>query len=209
MADVGADRGEIFVIPVLKVHQAIDKLLSQDVHQFFPAYLHLRREAASQGTTTEIEPNWATLSEDLRMEGGPTGKVHLRPFWVGARNNYQEWLGENLAGSYSPRSIRSAGYNVIEVDSKRRFALKDHHWELALEHLLNGRRMSAVALAAFMLRDFGWVSTTGPTVIDLLIGFRRRFGYSDDVEFNSLYDSTWGTSDSDPWFELLVDEEAQ
>lgn len=196
---------ETYAIPAAKVRDAIDKLLSRRTHAWFPAYLHIRREAATQGRMEEIEPNWNVLSEDLRMTGGPDGKVHMRPFWNEARNAHQEWMGPNLPGSYSPSSIRRAALEVITVDAAGRYGLREQHWNLALTHLLNDERLSAVALAAFMLRDRGWRAETLPTVTDLVAGFRAEFGYGpdDDVEFDTLYESEWGTGPDEEWFEVL------
>lgn len=192
---------DIYVIPTAQVRAAIDKLLSRDIHQHFPAYLHLRRESALQGRTDEIEPNWATLSEDLRMDGGPPDKVHLRPFWKGTRNSHQEWLAGNLQGSYAPSSIREALLSVVQPDAQGLFALNEDHAKKALDSLLLGTRLSGVALAAFWFRDRGWTADEAPTVDDLLAGFRSEFGYrpEDDIEFNTLYELDWGSAET--WFE--------
>lgn len=201
---------ETYVVPAGKVRASINKLLSRHTHAWFPAYLHIRREAATQGRMAEIEPNWNVLSDDLRMAGGPAGKVHLRPFWNEARNAYQEWMGPNLAGSYSPSSIRRAALEVITVDAAGLYGLRDHHWDLALTHLLNDERLSGVALAAFMMRDRGWAATSTPTVGDLVAGFRTEFGYGpgDDEEFDTLYELEWGSDPEDVWFEVLAEETA-
>lgn len=196
---------ETYVVPAGKVRASINKLLSRRTHAWFPAYLHVRREAATQGRMSEIEPNWNVLGNDLRMEGGPPGKVHLRPFWNEARNAYQEWMGPNLAGSYSPSSIRRAALEVITIDAAGLYGLRDHHWDLALQNLLGGERLSGVALAAFMLRDRGWRSSTAPTIDDLVRGFRYEFGYGpdDDEEFDTLYELEWGSDPTEVWFEVL------
>lgn len=194
----------VYVIPIARVSEAIDRLLDRDTHQYFPAYLYLRQLAGRAGRLTGLAPEWPELGAVLDMPGGPPGKPYLRPFWPGRRTSHQEWLASNLAGSYSASSLRAgrAPLQVVETDARGRFNLRDRHWELALEHLLLGERMSVIALAAFVFRDWGFVSDSEPGQRDLIDIFRReyRYGPDDDMEFDTLYDSEWrGTSDK--WFE--------
>jgi hypothetical protein len=200
----GGEGEQIYVIRTARVREAIDVLWSRDTHQFFIAYLHLRRRAGEMGTTENLRPRWAELSATLATPGGPHGKPHLRPFWKGARSAGQQWLGQNLAGSYSPASIRGVPAKVIETTADGGYTLRERHWELAMEHFLLGKRMNAVALAAFLFRDYGILDTLPPGASDLVALFRAEYGYSrvDEVEFQHLYDEEWHGDPGDwaePW----------
>lgn len=186
-----------------RVRDCIDALLQRDTHPHFVAYLYLRFLAGKSGSMKGLQPNWADLGKVLEVPGGPAGKPYLRPFWRGERNAGQEWLNENLAGSFAPSSLRVVLGRVVQTDAQRRYSLRPKHWELAREHLLFKEPIPVVALAGFLFRDYGFVATTPPSSIELIDVFRREYGYTaeDDVEFNALYDSSW-TGQDGQWFEL-------
>jgi hypothetical protein len=152
-------------------------------------------------------PNWSDLGKLLEVPGGPPGKPYLRPFWRGERNAGQEWLNDNLAGSFSPSSLRVVLGRVVTTDAERRYSLRPKHWELASEHLLFNEPMPVLALAGFMLRDYGLVAESPPSSSDLVAAFRGEYGYRerDEVEFASLYDTAWLGAPGD-WFERLATE---
>ena len=200
-----APAGDVYVLNSQRVRESIDVLLEHQTHQFFIAYLYLRSLAAREGRLDQLSPSWPDLGEWLRMEGGPPNKPHLRPFWKGQRNAGQEWLASNLAGSYSPSSLRTEPLRVVQTDATGRFSLRDNHAELALEHLLFGQPLEAVALGAFLYRDYGLIAPAQPAVDDLVVVFRQDFGYDDEHsdEFETLYVTTW--RGSNPWFEPWPD----
>jgi hypothetical protein len=181
-------------------------LLGRDIHQFFVAYLHLRRLAGRLGRITDLEPNWAQLGTLLEVPGGPEGKPYLRPFWKGARDAHQEWLNRNLAGSFSPSSLRGVPARVVETDASGRYSLREDHWRLAREHLLFERPVPVLSLAAFLFRDFGLRSDHKPGPEDLISLFRVQYSYTpnDDAEFAHLFDTKWRGGDG-PWSEPLDD----
>ena len=204
MSEAQTAESAIYTIPVARVRESIDSLLARDIHQFFIAYLFLRRTAARIGRTTALTPDWSELGVLLEVSGGPPGKPFLRPFWRGQRNAGQEWLNSNLAGSYAASSLRGVPMRVVETDASGRFNLRPEHWNLAFEHLLFKKKVPALAVAAFVFRDYGIVSELLPSPEDLIALFRREYGYrpEDDVEFSALYDDAWRGSDG-PWAETF------
>lgn len=205
MSTVGAAEA-IYVLPVQRVRESITHLLERDTHPFFIAYLHLRRLSGRQGRTTGLAPSWPDLGTILEVTDNPfPGKPYLRPFWKGQRRAGQEWLNENLAGSYAPSSLRGVPMQVVETDASGRFNLRDDHWRLAFHHLLFDAPISALAIAGFVFRDYGIVADGPPGPSDLIGLFRTEYGYrsEDDAEFNQLYDMSW-TGEEGPWSELLA-----
>jgi hypothetical protein len=203
------DAGPLFVLRVERVKESIDRLLSRDTHPFFIAYLHLRREAGRVGQPSGLVPEWSQLGDLLRVTGAPDEKPYLRPLWSGKRDAAQEWLNRNLAGSYAASSIRAVRVRkVISTDAEGAFALKAKHWDLALEHLLIGKRIDVVALAAFLFRDFGFVNAVEPQPPDLVEAFRSYYRYraENDKEFDTLHDASW-TGIPGPWFEPFASAE--
>lgn len=201
MAASDSMNGDVYVILSQRVRESIDALLEHQTHQFFIAYLYLRSLAAREGRLDQLAPSWPELGEWLRMEGGPPGKPHFRPFWKGQRNAGQEWLASNLAGSYSPSSLRTEPLRVVQTDAAGKFSLRENHAELALEHLLFGEPIQAAALAGFLYRDYGFIAPAPPTVDDLIAVFRRDFGFDEEhtAEFETLYVTTW--TGGERWFE--------
>jgi hypothetical protein len=207
VTDIGARTDNTNVLRPERVREAIDKLLSRDTHSFFIAYLWLHRQAVLQGTTDGIEEHYAELAPYLAVAGGPAGKPYLRPFWTGTRDGGQEWLNRNLAGSYGPSSIRKNVRPVVTTNADEEFVLQEDHWEKALHHFLYDEKMPVIALAAFLLRDHGFVSSSPPTADDLIAAFRDDFRYGDDMqhEFDTLFDTSWNPY-GDDWFESLPAE---
>ena len=104
------------------VRSAISQLRAQSVHPYFPAYLHLRRQAAAQGSTQDIDPDWHELSPFLQVRDAPTAKPHFRPFTSGTGASDGEWLNPNLAGSFAPSSLRPGQppLHVVEISTTAR-----------------------------------------------------------------------------------------
>src|SRR5580704_9599020 len=145
-----------FQVPTLEaVRWGIQTLKASRVHPFFLAYLHLRKQAAEQGTMDDIVPDWEELGTYLRVRGAPPGKPYYRPLWHGnATDPGRYWLNPNLAGSYAPSSLRNVPTRVVGINGSH-FSLRPEHARLAREHLLYEEPISAIALAAFLYRDFG------------------------------------------------------
>ena len=191
-----------FVLTVPTVRWAIDELRSAKVHPFFLAYLHLRKHAGTDGTSV-ITPHWDELGDVLRVPGGPPGKPYYRPLWHGNvddRGRY--WLNRNIAGSYSPSSLREVPRRVVDlVDSE--FVLKPAHARLAREHLLFDKPLSAAALAAYFYRDYGFYPPPpgSPSPFDLPVLLREDYRLTDD-EFAVLFDDGISAPDMEmEWFE--------
>jgi hypothetical protein len=194
------------VLAESKVREAITTLIGRRTHPLFVAYLHLRQVAAQSptGSLTDIQPVWTEVSEVLRVPDAPSKHPHLRPFWSTANSKIDRyWLNDNLAGSFAPSSLRG-GNGIVGVvfiaQADKSFTLLEGHVQAALTGLLFDQRMPVHALAAFLLRDHGFINPTMPIPDDLIPIFRERYGVADDDEFNTLYDTTipWGSND--PWF---------
>jgi hypothetical protein len=197
-----AANAEIYVLPVARARESVSKLLGQEAHPFFVAYLYLRGIAGRVGRLTGLSPNWPTLGTLLEVLDAPPGKPYLRPFWKGSRAAGQEWLNANLAGSFAPSSLRGIPQKVIEIDAAGKFNLRPDHPQRAFQHLLSSKRLPALAVAGFLFRDYGILSESPPTPEMLIALLRQEYGYraEDDSEFNLLYDTTW-TGEDGAWAE--------
>jgi hypothetical protein len=192
-------------MPVGRVRESIDKLLSRNTHPYFVAYLYLRSLQGSASTLAPLNPDWTELSRLLEVSGAPPSKPHLRPFWKGERNAGQEWLNKNLAGSFAPSSLRNVPARVVTTDAQGRFILRKDHWELARKHLLFDVPLPALAVASFVFRDYGFMASSLPDRDALVEAFRREYGYADDNEFNRLYETEW-SGKAGPWFHPIAEE---
>lgn len=212
MAESGDPAEErTFVLGLEPIRWGIGQLLERRTHPWFPAYLQLRRVAGQRGALDGLNPTWGDLGHFLKTPGGPSNKPYLRPFWHQTTNADQAWLNPNLAGSYSPASLRGgqAQSSVIEIEDSG-FVLKPQHWRLALTHLLYEEPMPVIPLCLFLYRDFGF-TTNGPSLgpTDLIEAFRGDFGYEggvDDNEFETLYAPE--IPERTDWFDPLASAEA-
>lgn len=205
---------DVRVIRIERVMEAIDVLLMHGAHQWYPGYMSLRRQARLQSgdgalNYSEIEPNWRDLGEFLAVPGGPPNKPYLRPFWSGTRDRGQEWLNQNLAGSYAPSSWRNVQLKLASEISDGRIALREDHATVALKVLLNDTPLPALPAAAFFLRNHGFQNSSDTDVDVLIRAFAYEFGYrkGDEEEFLTLYDVEWTSANSGGW--LTTNEQHQ
>jgi hypothetical protein len=133
-------------------------------------------------------PDWEELGTYLRVPGGPAGKPYYRPLWNGkGLDPGRYWLNPNLAGSYSPSSLRNVPMRVVSTAGSH-FSLLPEHARLAREHLLYGEPISAIALAAYLYRNFGLSSSNPLEPADLAEVLRQDFHYlPEDDEFAVLF----------------------
>jgi hypothetical protein len=198
----------VSVLTLEAVRWGVSTLKAAKVHPFFLAYLHLRKLAQEQGSTTDIAPAWDDLGRYLEVKGGPAGKPYFRPFWHGGSNDPgRYWLNPNIAGSYSPSSLRKAPYEVIDTEGSH-FSLKPNHSVLARQALLFDTQINSLALSAFFYRDFGLISVGASQLKpeDLLTVFCDDFRFQpDSPEFADLF-ITDVPAHVETWFEPLDDD---
>lgn len=198
-----------YVLRVEVVQRAIKQLRQQSFHQYFPAYLHLRQQAARRNSLTGLRPTWSELGTYLEVGDPPPDFPYYRPFIPTTMSNQSAWLNRNLAGSWAPSSLREGQppLRVVQYDrASRSFTLREKHWDLARRHLLGDQQVNLIPLAMFLYRDFAVVSDRPPTGEDLVRVFCDDFGYrtpEDDEEFAYLY-RVEIPSGSDGWFEPFV-----
>ena len=193
-----SDLVPIWVPTVAAVQTAIRYLIDRR-SPFFPGYLHLRQQAGLSGSLQDIRPVWAELGKVLEVPEASHGKPYVSRSTPDVHARAYQWAGTNIAGSFGPASLRPGqiALDVVSITPDKTYLLYEDHAHRALEHLLFGQRMSAAALAMFVLRDFGIVSSEMPQLADFVLLFRERYGITDQVEFDTLY-STQGPIESLP-----------
>jgi len=190
----GNEPDVIWAQSVGAVRWSIGELTNRRVHPFFIAYLHLRGRIVSESRESIAKPNWKTLSRYLRLPGGPPKKPHYRPLYDTPGNPNKYWLNENLAGSYSPASLRAdqPPMQVVRKTPDGGLGLQSDHAKLALHHLLFDQRLEIYPFASFLYRDFGLL-TEGPKPdpISLVDVFKEdwHFTLSEDQteDFETLF----------------------
>jgi hypothetical protein len=178
----------VSVLTLEAVRWGVSTLKASKIHPFFLAYLYLRKRAEEQGSTADIAPSWEDLGRYLEVKGGPSGKPYFRPFWHGNTDDPgRYWLNPNIAGSYSPSSLRKAPYEVIDTEGSH-FSLRPSHSILARQYLLFNEQVNALALSAFLYRDFGLIAPGALSPGDLVSVFRNDFRFHAEApEFDDLF----------------------
>ncbi len=107
------------------------------------------------------------------------------------------WFNQNVAGSYAPSSIRSQSplRKVCAFSGNGRkaaFNLIANHSEGAETYMLFGGSIPAIALSAFLYRDYSFRGEA-PTANDLVSIFRNEFGFrknhgDEDDQIDRLFD---------------------
>lgn len=188
------------------VQWSIGELTHKRVHPFFIAYLHLRSRAKSEGDESDIQPRWSDLGNYLWMPGGPPKKPFYRPLFDPPGNRSRYWLNENLAGSYSPSSLRDGQppMRVVSRGANGGFSLRLNHAALALHHLLYDERLAIYPFVSFLYRDFGVVTSgSRPDPSALADIFREDWHFTrdddPDNDFETLFDLNGADLPSNPF----------
>lgn len=192
------------------VRAAIGELKRHRIHEQFPAYLRVYQLARRADSAVVAQADWPDFGRYFLVPGGPPNKPQYRPFAsVDVRDESRYWKGPNTAGSFAPSSIRSTARFMLSAGGSQ-FELRENHAEAALEHLLYGERVPAWAVAAFILRNDGFVLDGPGGLEDLIDGFRDVFQFQmarDSTEFDTLFtvDPPLGITE---WFVPFIPEEA-
>ncbi|CEG92085.1 hypothetical protein LJ114_02585 [Propionibacterium freudenreichii] len=193
----------VVAIPVVK--DGITTLKERRIHELFPAYLEVRRLAASMNPGEEVRPDWHEVARLLDMPGGPPNKPNYRPFSSTKKKSESGyWYNKNLAGSYAPSSIRTTAGFMVD-DGK--YVLPVDHATQALAKLLYGKRVPAWALAAFYLRNDGFVFAGDGGLSELISAFKHEFAFDQGADFGILFDDAAPDSPPATWFEPFTQPE--
>ncbi|MGQ3549252.1 hypothetical protein [Streptomyces rochei] len=167
-----------YVVRTEVIRWAIDRLSTQRIHPFFLAYLYLHSLTPDENNPTPVSPIWGDLGKYLVMPGGPPNKPFYRPFFTDIRKPERYWLNANLAGSWAPSSLRQVPKKVVDVVDDGLFLLKENSAELALQHLLYDEPVPALALSAYMLRNYAFSSDEGaPSEARIRALFLEEFNF--------------------------------
>lgn len=200
-----ATTDKIWVVSEDAVRHAIRRLIERRAHPFFLGYVHLRQQAARINSFQSIPADWPSLGRVLEVPDALPNSPYLKPFQTSAnRDDKYQWWNGNIAGSWSPASLRPGmgPLEVVSFNADKTYNLRTDHPALALEHLLYGAPMSAVDFAVFMFRDYGLVSSIEPSPDHLVANLRLQYGIMADDEFQTVYDPL--VPGFEPvWFEAL------
>lgn len=200
---VTPSRETLYTLSIDVIKAAIRSLQGQRIHEHFPGYLHLRQRAMRARSLTAIDSDWNEVSELLRVDGGPSNKPHYRPFTArNLRDPSGYWYQRNLPGSYAPRSIRNTASFMLDA-TRSGYELPPDHAQQALALMLKGTKVSAWALAAFYLRDYGFTLDPPGGHDDLIDAFKEKYLFNQGNDFAVLFDTTEPIF-IDPWFEQYV-----
>lgn len=202
--DLRAREDELHVLTREAVKAGIAALKSQRIHEHFPAYLELRRLAVASGSLTNLQPDWKVVSDLLKMPSGPPTKPHYRPFSSRTRKDESGyWYNRNLAGSYAPKSMRATSGFMLDASGDN-FELPTDHAQQALRRLLKGTKVPAWALAAYYLRNYGFIFNGEGGYDELIAAFKKEFQFEQDTDFDALFEDEEPISFTDDWFEPLT-----
>jgi hypothetical protein len=189
------------------VEDAVSTLYQRRIHEHFPGYLCMLWTAIRSGRTDSLHPDFTSFHDYFLRVPGRKNYPYLRPFTSKLNPSDTEaiWLGENVAGSYAPSSIREGGTlpRVIEVTGMGQgatYALRPNHSKLALDHLAIGQRVPAVPLSLFLYRDYSFDEPSAAAAVSV---FRYEFGLEDDSDYAQLFQDDSDASDSSDLFEYL------
>ena len=191
------------------VSQALHRLRQQPTHTLFAGYLCLQRQTGILNRLTDLKPDFrAFYQEFFSVKDHPLGAPYIKPFIEQKPSSKNLWLNGNVAGSYAPSSLRQGQpfRRVVDIQDGT-YALSPNHATKAFENLLFSKAISAVDLAIFLYRDYGFEDNAF-SVTELVDIFAYEFGYSSKPgaapkEGFSLLYKVAAISDTREWFESV------
>jgi hypothetical protein len=143
------------------------------------------------------------------MPGNPTKPYYFPLIDRGRRTGKPLstfWRATNIPGSWSPGSIRRQQGGGWLGASESAYAMPENHAELALQQMLYGKPVSALAMGCYFLRNDGFVLSGTPVPEDIIAAFRVKFDYPADAEdeFAALFTTDVPESDGFAWFEPVT-----
>jgi hypothetical protein len=199
------DHAPTHVLNAKAVRWGIDVLGSQKLHPTFVMYLYLRKQER-EGKLAEASASSEEVLALIRMPGNPTKPYYFPLMDRGKREPGKLlpsfWRAENIPGSWSPGSIfrlKGGGWMGVSTGG---YAIPEDHVDRALRELLYDEPVSALALAAYFLRNDGFVITGDPGPSDLIAAFRLKFDYPEDAqhEFSTLFTTDEPADIDFAWF---------
>lgn len=176
--------GETYVFSRDAVLRAITSLVSQPVHEHFPGYLTILQSLRKGDDDVVRSAEINTFHDRYMRVDGDAKAPYVSPFRSRGHGKLVR-LNSNVAGSYAPKSLREgrlgAVINVEEFGQGATYSLRDDHAALVSERLLRGSKVPALALAAFLFRDYGF-QLEAREVTRALAVFRDSFGLRADVK---------------------------
>lgn len=190
------------------IRWGIETLGARKLHPTFVVYLYLRAQERA-GALGDASATSEELLALIRMPGNPRKPYYFPLISRGQRADgllHTFWRAQNIAGSWSPGSIHRQQSGAWLGTDDGRYAMPDNHTQLALDQMLFGEPVSALALGAYFLRNDGFVLEGDPTAEDLVAGFRERFDFppESESEFHQLF-NTDGVDSDLTWFEPYVE----
>lgn len=188
--------GSVYVPSVEAVRRAIHSLVHTKSHEHLPGYLAIYKAQAERGGKPAHMVDIQKFHDDyLRVEDAPEKSPFIRPFR--SRGVGLKLLNVNVAGSYAPSSVRTAGTfpSVVEVRGEGMdgsYSLPEGHAALAVANLLGGHRIPVAALAIFLLRDYG-VRLQHQRIRSYVDAFREEFRFRGIIDeeravFDTLFE---------------------
>lgn len=201
------------VVKPERIAFCLKKLREHTIHRHFAGYLCVRRTAAKEGRTSELNVDFREFYDTfLSAPGSKEGKPYIYAFIEEQPSEKNRWQNRNLAGSYAPSSIRpdQPFANVIKVTGsgrQARYTLLDKHWELARKHLAYGEKIPAVYTALVFYRDYA-LRVYPPSISAWVRVFQDEFGYLDDSgdpteEFRHLYHDESEHESYEGWMDII------
>jgi hypothetical protein len=173
------------------VRWGIDTLGAQRMHPTFVMYLYLRAQQRA-GKLATASASSEELLALIAMPGHPVKPYYFPLIDRGKRAGKPLstfWRASNIPGSWSPGSIRrQQGGGWLGADESA-YAWPDNHVDLAHQQMLYNKRVAALAMGAYFLRNDGFVLSGEPAPADVIAAFRTKFDYPDDTadEFTTLF----------------------
>lgn len=136
------------------VSEALRLLWEMRTHQALMGYLAILHSSRGKAQDEEgVSVNFkAFYDRFFRVKGGP------HPYIKVFTQDSLKWQNKNIAGSYSPSSIRAVSplrkvVDIVGEGRQAKYALKGNHYSEACVHLAFNNKIPIELLSAVLFRD--------------------------------------------------------
>lgn len=182
-----------YVLEPEVVRTCLHRLIDEPIHRMFPGYLCLQQQAAQENRIAGLSFPYIDFFDDYLRVRDDSDRPYYVPFTQAQNPSLGElWNNKNVAGTYAPSSLRSTAplIQIAEIEEgghNSKWAIREHHWELARHNLCEDTQVPVESLAAYLLRDYAF-EVEEPSAYTLVETFNEEFGYEFGGEaFSHLY----------------------
>ncbi|MDR5889830.1 hypothetical protein QC822_09755 [Halomonas salina] len=185
------------------VSEALRLLWEMRTHQALMGYFAILHSSRGEESDKGVSVNFKAFYDRFcKVKGGP------HPYIKIFTQDSLKWQNKNVAGSYSPSSVRAVSplrkvVDIVGEGRQAKYVLKEQHYSQACAHLAFNNKIPIELFSAVLFRDHLIHAEEGKEPEEVLRdAFLSEFiGSENGGEYLDLFASGFSISSDVSWFE--------